>query len=138
MIVLKIVFAGLSVFVLGATAWVIGAVASRSGSLAFLGEPDTRRLRNLWRIAVGAGAFLGAAVCIYAGVERLLWWVPHSWGGYDDNGEWTWLGESVAGVCSLAGAFACAGVVSAKVEALIAERHRAELAEWERRRNAAD
>lgn len=33
--------------------------------------------------------------CIHFGTSEMLWWIPDSWGGYDDEHEWTSLRKKV-------------------------------------------
>jgi hypothetical protein len=123
LILFKITLAGLSMFVIFATTYVLAKAASGSKDWSLLGAPGPRKVDRLLSIALGVGAFAGAAICFYSGTLRLLWWIPRTWGGYGDDGDWTWMGDSLAGVIAVFGAFACANVIGEMITRSVDERN---------------
>jgi hypothetical protein len=65
-------------------------------------------------------ALFGFIVCIGVGTYYFLWWLPNSWGHFDDEGSWVTLRSSLAGLSALfvGGplAFLVAGCVESKNE----------------------
>lgn len=46
-------------------------------------------------------AALGLLVCLYTGSEALLYWLPNSWGGIDEDGEFRTFRSALAGVFTI-------------------------------------
>lgn len=52
------------------------------------------------QIALALFALFGFLFCIYSGVSNMLFWMPSSWGNYDEDGEWKTLSSAIAFVCA--------------------------------------
>jgi hypothetical protein len=54
---------------------------------------------------------VGYFICIYKGIESILWWIPDDWGGFNDENEWTSHKSGFAFAVSLCATFVTAEVV---------------------------
>ncbi len=59
-------------------------------------------------------AMIGIGICIYHGLAFLFSWMPHSWGTYDEEGEFQTWAEGLAGIGAFLGSLA---IITGFVEA---------------------
>lgn len=80
-------------------------LAARGKSITLYSTSHTFLLS--WRqkifLAFAALAFL---ICMYKGAEAMLWWIPSTWGGVDEDGEYQTLRASLASLFSILGGLA--------------------------------
>ena len=80
------------------------------------------------------GAFLSLMLIFSQGIEKLLFFIPDNWGGYDENGEFVTTRSLIAYTLALLASFFF-GHVFDKLEILRDENHRLNIiAEIERRK----
>lgn len=46
-------------------------------------------------------AALGFLACVYNGTLAMIFWMPESWGGYDEEGDWTTFSSSIAAMVTI-------------------------------------
>ncbi len=55
--------------------------------------------------AIYVTASLTLIAVLYTGILRALFFIPYSWGGYDEDGEWTSVRATIAALLSIGGLF---------------------------------
>ena len=126
---LRLLGACVSVFIIFAMLYIAHLAYARPTEFNDLNDNFSRKsvFGKAWSLIVLLAAFGGCAWCFYWGFVRLFWFIPPTWGGYDEDGVWSWTGDTLAGALALIGAFGCAAVLGRLATTQINER------EWLRR-----
>lgn len=78
-------------------------LAYRGNSAAVLATSN-REIPWPLKIFLGMAA-IGLGICLYSGAERMLSWMPNTWGGLDESGDFKPLGSSLAMMFALYGGY---------------------------------
>ncbi|MDG4474827.1 hypothetical protein [Thiovibrio frasassiensis] len=79
------------------------AVRGKSVTLYSTSHTSLLSWRQKVFLALAALAFLA---CMYKGAEAMLWWMPSTWGGVDEDGEYQTLRASMASLFAILGGLA--------------------------------